>query len=67
MTPEEFDMTPEEFEKAKEEVADYLYRMIELGLMETHAIDEDGNFTYRLTKEGRDIAEELNKDEGDER
>jgi DNA-binding MarR family transcriptional regulator len=47
-------MTPEDVENA-------VYRLIELGLAETAAIDEDGNFTYRLTKEGREVAEKLHQ------
>ena len=54
-------MTPEEFEKAKEEVADTLYDPIKMGVVETHEIDEDGNFTYQLTEKGRELGEELRK------
>ena len=54
-------MTPEEFEKAKEEVAEILYDLIKLGVVETHGIDEDGNFTYGLTEKGKKIGEELKK------
>ena len=54
-------MTQEEFEKAKEEVADTLYDLIKMGVVETHDIDEDGNFTYRLTEKGKKLGEELIK------
>lgn len=39
-------MTPEELEKVKEEVADTLHDLIKMGMVETTAIDEDGNFCY---------------------
>jgi len=54
-------MTPEEHEKIKEEVEDTLYELIEMGVVETHEIDEDGNFTYQLTEKGRELGEELKK------
>mgnify|MGYP001242224535 CR=1 FL=1 len=43
-------MTPEELVKVREEVEDALYYLIEMGVVETHDIDEDGNFTYRLAE-----------------
>jgi hypothetical protein len=52
-------MTPEELEKVKEEVADTLYDLVKLGVVETTAIDEDGNFCYGLTEYGKEIGEEL--------
>jgi len=52
-------MTPEELEKVTEEVADTLYDLVKLGLVETTAIDEDGNFCYGLTEYGKEIGEEL--------
>lgn len=54
-------MTPEEIEKVREVVADTLYYLIKLGLVETHAIDEDGNFTYGLTELGKEVGQELKK------
>jgi predicted transcriptional regulator len=52
-------MTPEELKKLKEEVEDTLYGLIKMGAVETHDIDEDGNFTYRLTEKGKELGEEL--------
>ena len=54
-------MTPEELEKVEEEVADTLYDLVKLGLVETHDIDENGNFTYRLTEKGKEAGEELRR------
>ena len=54
-------MTPEELEKVKEEVADTLYDLIKMGMVETTAIDEDGNFCYGLTEHGREAAEEVKR------
>jgi len=53
-------MTPEELEKAKE-VENAVYLLIDLNIVETTAIDEDGNFCYGLTKHGTEVAEELKK------
>jgi|TARA_R110000824_G_scaffold20149_15_gene76542 acyl-CoA hydrolase len=52
-------MTPEDLEKVKEEVADTLYFLIDLNIVEVTAIDEDGNFCYGLTEYGREVGEEL--------
>jgi len=52
-------MTPEEREKVKEEVEDTLYLLIDLNMVETTAIDEDGNFCYGLTEYGIEVGEEL--------
>jgi hypothetical protein len=52
-------MTPEELEKVKEEVEETLYYLIDEGMVETTAIDEDGNFCYGLTEYGKEIGEEL--------
>ena len=54
-------MTPEELEKVKEEVADALHDLIKMGMVETTAIDEDGNFCYSLTEHGREAAEEAKR------
>ena len=54
-------MTPEELEKVKEEVADTLHDLIKMGMVETTAIDEDGNFCYGLTKHGIEVAEEAKR------
>ena len=52
-------MTPEEREKIKEEVEDTLYLLIDLNIVETTAVDEDGNFCYGLTEYGIEVGEEL--------
>ena len=54
-------MSPEELEEVTEEVADTLYYLIEKGLVETTAIDEDGNFCYGLTEHGKEVAEEAKR------
>ena len=54
-------MTPEELEAVTKEVADTLYYLIEKGIVETTAIDEDGNFCYGLTKHGIEVAEEAKR------
>ena len=54
-------MSPEELEEVTEEVADTLYYLIEKGLVETTAIDEDGNFCYSLTEYGIEVAEEAKR------
>ena len=54
-------MTPEEREKVKEEVEDTLYLLIDLNMVETTAIDEDGNFCYGLTEYGREVGEEVTR------
>jgi hypothetical protein len=54
-------MTPEELEKVEEEVAETLYYLIEMGMVETTAVDEDGNFCYNLTEHGREVAEEAKR------
>ena len=54
-------MTQVETEKVKKEVADTLYYLIEMGIVETTAIDEDGNFCYGLTKHGIEVAEEAKR------
>ena len=54
-------MSPEELEKVTEEVADTLYYLIEMGIVETTAIDEDGNFCYGLTEHGREVGEEAKR------
>jgi hypothetical protein len=43
----------------KEEVEEALYELIDEGLVEAHAIDEDGNFAYRLTQFGKDVGKKL--------
>ena len=48
------DLNPEEIEQT-------LYDLIEEGLVETHSVNEDGNFTYRLTKLGKEVGAELIK------
>ena len=54
-------MTPEELEKVKEEVADTLHDLIKMGMVETTAIDEDGNFCYALTEHGKEVGEEAKR------
>ena len=54
-------MTPEELEKVEEEVSETLYYLIEMGMVETTAVDEDGNFCYSLTEHGREAAEEAKR------
>jgi DNA-binding PadR family transcriptional regulator len=51
-------MTPEE-----EAVEKAVYNLIELGLVETYAVDEKGNFTYRLTELGKEAGAELKKED----
>jgi len=43
----------------EEEVEQALYDLIESGIVEAHAIDEDGNFIYQLTEKGREVGENL--------
>ena len=54
-------MTPEELEKVKEEVEETLYHLIDEGMVETTAIDEDGNFCYGLTEHGIEVAKEAKR------
>tara|TARA_Y100000310_G_C20613398_1_gene779241 strand:+ start:846 stop:1034 length:189 start_codon:yes stop_codon:yes gene_type:complete len=54
-------MTPEDIEKLKEEVGDTLSLLIDLNIVETTAIDEDGNFCYGLTEYGKEVGEELTR------
>jgi hypothetical protein len=54
-------MTPEELDNVTNEVADTLYYLIEMGIVETTAIDEDGNFCYGLTEHGKEVAEEAKR------
>jgi len=54
-------MTQEEDEKIKKEVEETLYYLIEKGIVETTAVDENGNFCYGLTKHGREVAEEVKR------
>ena len=43
----------------KEEVEETVYMLIELGIVEAYAVDEDGSFIYRLTKYGEDVGGDL--------
>ena len=54
-------MTQEETEKVKKEVEETLSYLIDMGVVETTAIDEDGNFCYGLTEHGRKVAEEAKR------
>ena len=54
-------MSPEELEKVTEEVADTLYYLIDEGIVEITAIDEDGSFCYSLTEHGKEVAEEAKR------
>ena len=54
-------MTQEETEKVKKEVEETLSYLIDMGLVETTAVDEDGNFCYGLTEYGREAAEETKR------
>lgn len=47
------------YQETREEVEQALYDLIESGIVEAHAIDEDGNFMYRLTEKGDGVAENL--------
>ena len=52
-------MTPEEEAEVTEEITETIYYLIDMGIVETTAIDEDGNFCYGLTEYGKEIGEEL--------
>ena len=54
-------MTQEETEKVKKEVEETICYLIDMGIVETTAIDEDGNFCYGLTEHGREVAEEAKR------
>ena len=54
-------MSPEELEKVKKEVEETLYYLIDMGLVEITAVDEDGSFCYGLTEHGREAAEEAKR------
>ena len=54
-------MTQEETEKVKKEVEETLYHLIDAGIVETTAVDDDGNFCYGLTKHGREVTEEAKR------
>ena len=54
-------MSPEELEEVTEEVKETLYYLIDMGVVEITAIDEDGNFCYGLTERGREAAEEAKR------
>jgi hypothetical protein len=47
------------YQETREEVEQALYDLIESGIVEARAIDEDGNFMYRLTEKGDGVAENL--------
>jgi len=42
-------------------VEETMYYLIDMGIIETTAIDEDGNFCYGLTEYGREVAEEAKR------
>ena len=54
-------MSPEELEEVTKEVEETLYSLIETGIVEITAIDEDGNFCYGLTEHGREVGEEAKR------
>jgi acyl-CoA hydrolase len=54
-------MSPEELEEVTEEVKETLCHLIDMGVVEITAIDEDGNFCYGLTEHGREVAEEAKR------
>jgi hypothetical protein len=54
-------MTPEDLEKLTEEIGDTLSFLIDLNIVETTSIDEDGNFCYGLTEYGREVGEEVTR------
>lgn len=37
-----------------DEVEETVYQLIELGLVEVYAVDENGDFIYRLTEAGEE-------------
>ena len=54
-------MSPEELGEVTDEVADTLYYLIEKGIVEITAINEDGNFCYGLTEHGIEVGEEIKR------
>ena len=42
-------------------VEETMYYLVDMGIIETTAIDEDGNFCYGLTEYGREVAEEAKR------
>ena len=54
-------MSPEELEEVTEEVKETLCHLIDMGVVEITAIDEDGNFCYGLTEHGREVGEEAKR------
>ena len=49
----------DEFNALRREVEEALYKMIEDGLVEVMAIDENGDFIYNLTDSGKERAKGL--------
>jgi helix-turn-helix protein len=49
-------MTHSESDSLKDEIEEALYQMIEDGVVEIVAIDEQGDFIYGLTDLGKDLA-----------
>ena len=54
-------MSPEEREEVTKEVEETLYYLIDEGIVEVTAINEDGNFCYSLTEHGIEVAEEAKR------
>ena len=52
-------MTPKEKAEVTEEITETIYYLIDMGIVETTAIDEDGNFCYGLTEYGKEIGGNL--------
>tara|TARA_R110000824_G_scaffold274565_1_gene463332 strand:- start:131 stop:304 length:174 start_codon:yes stop_codon:yes gene_type:complete len=52
-------MTPKEKAEVTEEITETIYHLIDMGIVETTSIDEDGNFCYGLTEYGKEIGGNL--------
>lgn len=57
-------MSNDEFNALSQEVEETLYKMIEDGIVDVTAVDENGDFIYGLTDLGKELSEGLKDGDG---